>query len=112
MKILRAPLAFGSLRALRACLSRTRFARQRPSLAFGSLRALRACLVCASAVAAPRLSLACSVCTAGREDETQAAFRLTTLLLSVLPLAMFGGFALWLWRRARQRERTTLESAL
>jgi hypothetical protein len=64
--------------------------------------------ICATAVAAPRIALACSVCTAGRDDETQAAFRLTTLLLSVLPLAMFGGFALWLWRRARQRQRTRI----
>ena len=89
-------------------LGRTRSARQRPSLACGSLRALRACLallVCAISVAAPRLALACSVCTAGKEDETQSAFRMSTLFLSVLPLAMFGGFALWLWVRARRRER-------
>jgi hypothetical protein len=93
------------LSALHARSSLARFARQRPSLAFGSLRALRACVICWIAVAAPRVALACSVCTAGREDETQSAFRLSTLFLSVLPLAMFGGFALWIWRRARQRER-------
>lgn len=75
-----------------------------------SLRAMLATLVCATAVAAPRLALACSVCTAGRDDETQSAFRLTTLFLSVLPLSMFGGFALWIWRRARQRERARIEA--
>jgi hypothetical protein len=74
-------------------------------------RALLAFAICASAVAAPRLALACSVCTAGKEDETQSAFRLSTLFLSVLPLAMFGGLALWLWVRARRRERIALEAS-
>lgn len=69
-------------------------------------------VVCASASLAPRIALACSVCTAGRDDETQTAFRLSTLFLSVLPLSMFGGFALFVWRRhrSRERERAQLET--
>ena len=45
---------------------------------------------------------ACAVCTAGREDETQLAFLLTTLFLSVLPLAIVGGAVWWLVRRSRR----------
>jgi hypothetical protein len=54
------------------------------------------------ALAAPRLALACSVCSAGREDEAQTAFLVTTVFLSVLPLTMFAGFGLWIWRRHRK----------
>jgi hypothetical protein len=42
---------------------------------------------------------ACAVCFSGR-DETRAAFLATTLGLSALPLAMIGGLAFWLRRRA------------
>jgi hypothetical protein len=44
------------------------------------------------------------VCTAGRDDETAAAFFGTTILLSLLPLAFVGGLILWLRRRARALE--------
>ena len=53
---------------------------------------------------APRVALACSVCSAGRDDETRAAFLATTGLLTFLPLAMVGGLVWWLRRRARQLE--------
>jgi hypothetical protein len=56
----------------------------------------------AALVFAPRAALACSVCSAGREDETQAAFIGTTALLSVLPLALIGGFLWWVRRRSRE----------
>ena len=54
---------------------------------------------------APKISEACSVCTTGRDDENRMAFLLTTVFLSLLPLAMIGGFAWWIWRRIRQVER-------
>jgi hypothetical protein len=73
-----------------------------------TLRAAAAALLCAAALAAPRLALACSVCSAGREDEAQKAFLLTTVFLSVLPLSVFAGFGIWLWRRHRIRERAEL----
>jgi hypothetical protein len=49
----------------------------------------------------PRAADACAVCMSGREDDTQRAFLLGTILLSTLPLALVGGLALWLRRRAR-----------
>ena len=53
---------------------------------------------------APRIALACPVCMGGRDDATRAAFLLTTLFLSVLPLALIGGVVWWLTRRARSLE--------
>jgi hypothetical protein len=53
---------------------------------------------------APRASEACAVCLAGREDDTQRAFLLGTLLLSTLPFAVFGGIGLVIWRRMRRIE--------
>jgi hypothetical protein len=69
------------------------------------LHALLAPLVCAALLAAPRVALACSVCSAGREDEAQRAFLWTTIFLSVLPLGMFAGFGVFLWLRVRARRR-------
>ena len=69
------------------------------------LRTLFAVLVCASAFAAPRIALACSVCSAYREDAANRAFVLTTIFLSVMPLSMFAGFGVFLYLRHRQRER-------
>jgi hypothetical protein len=48
---------------------------------------------------APRAAEACAVCTGGRDDETRSAFLLTTLFMSVAPLALVGGFVWWLRRR-------------
>ena len=74
------------------------------------MRSLVASLVCLSAFAAPRLALACSVCTAGRDDEANRAFIITTIFLSVTPLAMLGGFGLFLYLRHRQRARAEAPS--
>ena len=60
----------------------------------------------------PRLASACAVCTAGREDETQLAFLLTTLFMSVLPLAIVGGAVWWMVRRSRQVARESEGAAL
>ena len=70
-----------------------------------TLHALRAWLVCAAALAAPRLAFACSVCTAARDDKTQDAFMYTTILLSGLPLLMFAGAAFFIWWRLRAQRR-------
>jgi len=69
------------------------------------VRTLFAALVCVTALAVPRLALACSVCSAYREDAANRAFVLTTIFLSLTPLLMFGGFGVWLYLRHRQRER-------
>ncbi len=65
------------------------------------MRALPAALLVALSLALPRAAEACYVCMSGREDDTQRAFLLGTILLSTLPLALIGGIALWLRRRAR-----------
>jgi len=53
-------------------------------------------------LAAPGIAEACSVCSAGRDDESRTAFILTTAFLTLLPLALVGGMAWWLRRRTRQ----------
>ena len=55
-------------------------------------------------VLAPRIVLACPVCMGGRDDATRTAFLLTTLFLTVLPLALIGGVVWWLTRRAHTLE--------
>jgi hypothetical protein len=52
----------------------------------------------------PRIAVACSVCSAGREDETRTAFIVTTAFMSALPLVVVGGAVWWLRRRARSLE--------
>jgi heme/copper-type cytochrome/quinol oxidase subunit 2 len=56
-------------------------------------------------IAAPGLAAACSVCTAGRDEENQLAFLLSTIFMSVLPLLVIGTIVFVLWRRFRQAER-------
>lgn len=60
-------------------------------------------------VAAPSVAHACPVCFDPR-DENRIAFLITTAFLSVLPLAMVGGLALWLRGRWRQAEEPELQS--
>jgi hypothetical protein len=55
-------------------------------------------------LAAPGLAAACSVCTAGRDEENQLAFLLSTIFMSVLPLLVIGTILFVLWRRFRQAE--------
>ena len=62
-------------------------------------------------VLVPRAALACSVCSAGRDDETRAAFLLTTVVLSALPLLLVGGFAWWLRRQLRASDRPAASPA-
>ena len=69
------------------------------------MRTAFAALVASLALSAPRLALACSVCSAFRDDASNRAYVLTTIFLSLAPLAMFAGFGAWLWLRYRQRMR-------
>jgi hypothetical protein len=62
---------------------------------------------------APELAHACAVCGAGvDDDQSRTAYLLTTLSLSVLPLALFGGFLLYLRakHRIRSRDRAAREA--
>ncbi|HEB91727.1 MAG TPA: hypothetical protein ENI85_19285 [Deltaproteobacteria bacterium] len=52
----------------------------------------------------PSLARACSVCTAGRDEENAAAFLLTTIFMSILPLAALGTLVFVIWRRFRKLE--------
>lgn len=61
-------------------------------------------------VAAPRMALACAVCSAGRDDESNAAFLISTIFMSVLPLAALGTFVFVLWRRFQKLEQTAATS--
>lgn len=52
---------------------------------------------------APELARACAVCGAGVEDDqSRLAYLATTIGMSALPLALFGGFLLWLRHRAKK----------
>jgi len=51
----------------------------------------------------PEAATACAACYGGAE-ETRKAFLFTTVLLSVLPVAMFGALGWWVWRRLRMAD--------
>ncbi len=55
-------------------------------------------------LAPARLAFACPVCGADKDDAARQAFFDTTIFLSLLPLAMFGGIVYWFVRRARAAE--------
>ena len=48
----------------------------------------------------PDFAYACPVCF-DRDDEARIAFLATTGLLTLLPLGMVGGFAMWIRKRGR-----------
>jgi hypothetical protein len=57
-------------------------------------------------VALPDFASACAVCGAGvDDDQSRIAYLLTTAALSLLPLALFGGFVLWVRRQLRRQRR-------
>ena len=72
---------------------------------------LAAAIVSLLVLASPRLGLACSVCSAGRDDESNTAFLISTIFLSVLPLAGLGTLVYVLWRRIQRLEAETPTSA-
>ena len=59
---------------------------------------------------APSVAEACSVCTAGREDENAAAFLISTIFMSLLPLIALGTLLFVLWRRIQKIEAETQAS--
>ena len=70
-----------------------------------------AALVNASAIVlSPRVALACAVCSAGREDESNTAFLISTIFLSLLPLGALGTLVFVLWRRIQKLEQPDAES--
>ena len=69
-----------------------------------ALRALFAYCLAWILVSAPRAALACAVCSAGRDDESNTAFLISTVFLSVLPLAALGTLVYVLWRRIQKLE--------
>lgn len=66
-----------------------------------------ACFTAMISFAMPRLVSACAVCTGGRDDETNTAFLISTIFLSLLPLAALGTLVFVLWRRIRALEQET-----
>jgi len=52
---------------------------------------------------APGLAGACAVCGAGAEERSNVTFLISTIFLSLLPLAAIGGALWWLRRHARER---------
>ncbi|MBY0398707.1 hypothetical protein K2X89_00290 [Myxococcota bacterium] len=65
----------------------------------------------AGASFAPRLASACAVCTSGRDDESNTAFLISTIFLSLLPLAALGTLVFVLWRRIRRLESESADGA-
>src|SRR5262249_51847237 len=62
------------------------------------------CALSWSLASLPGVALACPLCLASRDQATQIAFLLTTVLLSALPVLMIGGGIVWLARRAHAME--------
>lgn len=70
---------------------------------------MSACRVMSAVVAwvvvqAPRVAEACSVCSAGRDEENAAAFLLSTIFMSLTPLIVIGSIVYALFRRVRKFE--------
>lgn len=61
----------------------------------------------AAIVFSPRALLACAVCTSGRDDESNAAFLVSTIFLSLLPLGALGTLVFVLWRRFQKIEQAS-----
>jgi hypothetical protein len=61
-------------------------------------------LLSAGSAALPAVCQACAVCNDPTNQDSQAAFLNMTIFMSLFPLAMIGGVALWLWRRVKALE--------
>ena len=70
---------------------------RRPSL-------LSAALIAGVLVHAPTVVSACAVCTAGKDEENAFAFLMTTIFMSIMPLAAIGTLVFVLWRRIQKLE--------
>lgn len=69
-----------------------------------AIRWMVAAIVALVLVQAPRMAVACAVCTAGRDEENAFAFLLTTIFMSIMPLVAIGTLVFVLWRRIRRLE--------
>ena len=69
-----------------------------------------AALVAFFVVQMPRVAAACSVCSAGRDEENAAAFLISTIFMSLLPLIALGTLLFVLWRRIQKIEAETQAS--
>jgi hypothetical protein len=58
-------------------------------------------------VLSPSFAQACAVCTAGRDEENQLAFLLSTIGMSLMPLLAIGTLVFVLWRRVKKLEAET-----
>lgn len=65
------------------------------------IRSVAAMLTTLMLCAIPARVWACPVCSPGRDDAAREAFFNTTMFLTLLPLAMFGGIVYWIVKRAR-----------
>ena len=66
----------------------------------------RALLLVTVLALAPELAHACAVCGAAvDDDQSRVAYLITSAVLSVLPLALLGGFLLWLRAKSRRQSR-------
>ena len=59
----------------------------------------------------PSVASACAVCTAGRDEENAFAFLMTTIFMSIMPLAAIGTLVWVLWRRIQKLEAQREEAA-
>jgi hypothetical protein len=50
----------------------------------------------------PRVSDACAVCSAGRDEENAAAFLISTIFMSLTPLLVIGSIVYLLYRRIQK----------
>lgn len=50
----------------------------------------------------PQIGWACSVCSAGRDEQSRLAFILTTAFMTFLPLLLIGAAVWWLRNRVRR----------
>jgi hypothetical protein len=75
-----------------------------------STKSLAAALLTLAGLA-PRAAEACAVCINARDDGTQFAFLLGTLIMTPLPFLVVGGIAFFLWRRSRSAELEVIRSA-
>ncbi|MFK7895667.1 MAG: hypothetical protein AB8G23_07510 [Myxococcota bacterium] len=71
------------------------------------LRALMSGFVAWAVLQSPRVASACAVCTAGRDEENQAAFLWSTLFMSLLPLIAIGTLVFVIRRRYKALEAET-----
>ena len=72
------------------------------------MRSLGVSLGLLAILALPRISQACAVCSAGREDDTRTAFIVSTVGMTLLPLILVGAVGWWLRRRILENEKSQL----